>query len=327
MSSYSEYLSNHQTAYNGIPGPTGPCGPKGPDGYPGLTGPKGSTGSTGPHGITGPVGHTNVSLRPGIAGIIGPTLSGIIGNDGRVGLNGPTAAFSSTGPTGPTGPIGSSGVTGPSGTTGPTGSTGPDGVKINDLSLVLNGGVAGTSVSLSITGLAKVVSDKFLSSITIYSQCNLVRSSGIVFFGIQSATVSYVYSINYLSTTWTLLQLDPNNPNVGNILDSGSVYTTPLTMNVLNNNLITMSGSSYAIIPASYQLLIQGIDGGFGTPIATLSNIQFTNSILSIPGIVGDISSTGATGPKGPTGPTGPIGILGPSGESGNPHIFTYQVV
>ena len=329
MSSYSEYLTNYQTSYNSLPGPTGPCGPKGPDGYPGLTGPKGSTGSTGPQGITGPDGHTNVSLKPGIAGTVGLTIAGILGENGSVGLDGPTAAFSSTGPTGPTGAIGSSGSTGPTGTTGPTGPTGPGGVKIDDLSLILNGGVTGTYVSLSISGVAKIFSDKFLSSTTIYSQCNLdIISSGSVYFGIQSATVSYMYAVNHYTTAWNLYQFDPNNPWTFNLLEGGSGYTTPLTMNVLNHTFISMSGTSYAIIPGSYQLLIQGFDGGFGTPTAaTLSNIQFTNSILSIPGIVGSISSTGSTGPKGPTGPTGPTQSNGPAGQQGNPHVFTYQVV
>jgi hypothetical protein len=88
-------LTNLNSCFKGLTGPSGATGPAG------ATGAEGSTGATGPAGATGAEGST---------GATGP--AGATGAEGSTGATGAAGATGATGPTGEPGPTGPTGVSG-----------------------------------------------------------------------------------------------------------------------------------------------------------------------------------------------------------------------
>jgi len=89
-------LTNLNSCFKGLTGPSGATGP---------TGAAGATGPTGSQGVTGPAGATGA---PGSTGEPGPTgPAGSQGSQGAAGAAGATGAAGPTGEPGPTGPSGS----------------------------------------------------------------------------------------------------------------------------------------------------------------------------------------------------------------------------
>jgi len=91
-------LTNLNSCFKGLTGPSGATGP---------TGAAGATGPTGSQGVTGPAGATGA---PGSTGEPGPTgPAGSQGSQGAAGAAGATGAAGPTGEPGSTGPVGASG--------------------------------------------------------------------------------------------------------------------------------------------------------------------------------------------------------------------------